>query len=114
MTFADLLTTLETKGALKPSRVKDVRTSLRYLAQSLGHTGLEDTTVCDACRDPARWTEALQTHFDTLHASGKGVGPVTKKNTRSNIRAAFRAAEGLRLLTAPLPSRLLKAPTKQE
>ena len=32
MTFADLLTTLETRGALTASRVKDCGTSIKYLA----------------------------------------------------------------------------------
>ena len=36
MTLADLLTTLETRGALPASRVKDLKTSLRYLAAALG------------------------------------------------------------------------------
>jgi hypothetical protein len=108
MTFADLLTTLEAHGALTPSRVKDVRTSLRYLAQALGHGSIDVALVDDACRDPARWTKALETHFATLEAAGQVVSPITRRNTRNNLRAVFRAAEAQGLLAAPLPSRLLK------
>ena len=56
MTLADLLTTLETRGALPASRAKDMKTSLRYLAAALGHATPEQCPVDDACRDPATWT----------------------------------------------------------
>jgi hypothetical protein len=108
MTFADMLTTLETRGALKPSRVKDVRTALKYLAQALGHADIEAAPVDDACTDPACWAPALDTHFARREAAGQAVGLITRRNVRSNLRAAFRAAEAQGLLAAPLPSRLLK------
>lgn len=47
MTLADLLTALETRGALTASRVKDMKTSLRYLAVALGSASLEQ------CPNPA-------------------------------------------------------------
>src|SRR5215470_5023419 len=113
MTFAELFDALKTQGILAPSRLKDIPTSLRYLAKALEYDGLDDAIVGEACRDPERWSKALQARFDTLAEEGKGVGPVTRKNTRSNIRAAFREAERLGLLREPLPSRLLQAPTKE-
>jgi hypothetical protein len=113
MTFAELLATLEAQGAVAPSRAKDLRTSLTYLARALGHAGLDDATLCDACRDPARWTAALATHFAALAAEGKPKGMITQRNTKGNIRAAFRAAEKLGLLAEPLPSTLLKSPGRE-
>ena len=109
MTFADLLTTLAAKGALTPSRVKDVRTSLRYLAEALGHpAGADVAPVDEACRDPDRWTAALDTHFTKLEAKGQVVSAVTRRNTRNNVRYVFRTAEAQGLLASPLPSRLLQ------
>jgi hypothetical protein len=114
MTFADLLTTLEARGALTPSRVKDLRTSLTYLAKALGHPGIEGAPVDETCKEHERWMAALEARFATLETEGQGVSPITRRNTRSNIRAVFRAAEAQGLLAAPLPSRLLKRTTIKE
>ena len=84
MTFADLLATLETRGALPASRAKDLKTSLRYLAAALGHPALEQCPVGDACRDPQAWTAALETHFAALTAQGRAVSASTRRNTRNN------------------------------
>jgi hypothetical protein len=107
MTLTDLLTTLDARGALPASRVKDLKTSLRYLAAALGHASPEQCPVGDACRDPATWGQALDTHFATVEAQGRTISAVTRRNTRNNLRVLFRLAAAHQLLTAPLPSRLL-------
>jgi hypothetical protein len=108
MTLAEMLTALDACGAFTPSRVKDLRTSLRYLAQALGYTGSDVAPMDEACKDPVRSLAALEAHFATLEAAGQGVGKGTRLQTRSNLRAVFRAADAQGLLAAPLPSRLLK------
>ena len=112
MTFADLLATLETRGALHASRVKDMKTSLRYLAAALGQTSLEQCPVDAACQDPDRWGAALETHFATLTAQGRTISATTRRNTRNNLRTIFRLAEASGLLTQPLPARLLTKLTR--
>jgi hypothetical protein len=107
MTFADLITTLATQGALPASRVKDVKTSLNYLASALGHTSPEQTTVDAACLDPATWGAALETHFADLETQGRIISAITRRNTRNNLRAVFRLAEERGLLKAPLPPLLV-------
>src|SRR5262247_1943773 len=107
MTLADLLTTLETQAALPASRVKDMKTSLRYLAHALGHATLAQCPVDAACRDPATWTPLLETHFQALETQGRTISAETRRNTRNNLRVVFRQAEEHRLLPAPLPARLL-------
>jgi hypothetical protein len=110
MTFAELIDALETRAALKASRMKDCRTSLRYLASALGYSSLEECPVEDACRDPATWTGALETHFQALTDQGRAISALTRRNTRNNCRAIFRQAEAHGLLQAPLPLRLLARP----
>jgi hypothetical protein len=114
MTFADMLTTLETRGALTPSRVKDVKTSLRYLARALGYAGLDVAPVDETCKDPAHWTSTLESYFDTLEAGGQTISALTRRNSRNNLRVVFRAAETQGLLPTRLPSRLLQPPTRTE
>jgi hypothetical protein len=109
MTLADLLTELGTHGALPASRVKDLKTSLRYLASALGQPSLEACPVADACRDPTAWTGALETHFQALMAQGRTISAATRRNTRNNLRVAFRLAEERGLIKTPLPPRLLSS-----
>ena len=113
MTFTDLLTELDTRGALPASRIKDLKTSLRYLAAALGAASLDECQVEGACRDPAAWTQALETHFQTLTAQGKTISATTRRNTRNNLRVVFRQAEAGGLLAAPLPARLLTKPRRR-
>jgi hypothetical protein len=113
MTLAELLSTLEEREALKKGRVKDLRTSLRYLSHALGHDDIDTAPLCDTCKDPSLWTGALTTHFAGLGAEGRAVSDQTKMQTRSNIRAVFRAAEAEGLLRDPLPPRILKPRTTQ-
>ena len=114
MTFADLLTALDTRAALPASRIKDMKTSLRYLAAALGQTSLDECPVDAACRDPATWTAALETHFAWLEAQGRTISAVTRRNTRHNLRVVFRLAEASGLLTQPLPPRLLTKPKRDD
>jgi integrase len=111
-TLADLLTTLETRGALPASRAKDCRTSIKYLAAALGAASPETCPVDAACRDPDRWGAALDTHFAALAGSGRTIGGTTRRNTRNNIRVVFRLAEAHGLLQAPLPPQLLPRPRR--
>ena len=113
MTLADLLTTLAARGALRASRVKDMKTSLRYLARALGHATLEQAPVAEACRDPDSWLAALETHFQALEAVGRTINATTRRNTRNNCRVLFRQAEAHRLLAAPLPVQLLTKPRRK-
>jgi hypothetical protein len=107
MTLAELLTQLETRSALPASRVKDHKTSIKYLATALGHASPEQCSVDAACREPATWTDALETHFQALEAQGRTISAVSRRNTRNNLRVVFRLAAAHGLLTAPLPPRLL-------
>lgn len=114
MTLADLLTTLATRGALPASRVKDLKTSLKYLAVALGHANPEQCPVDAACQDPGTWGPALEAHFATLETQGRTISAVTRRNTRNNLRVLLRQAEAHGLLTAPLPARLLPRPDNRE
>jgi hypothetical protein len=107
MTLADLLTTLETRAALPASRMKDCKTSIKYLAAALGAASPEQCPVDTACRDPGAWAAALETHFQALETQGRTISAVTRRNTRNNLRVLFRQAEAHGLLPAPLPPRLL-------
>jgi hypothetical protein len=111
-TFAELVTTLETRGALKPSRVKDIKTALKRLALAMGYAGVDTAPVGDACRDPAQWLPLLTTHYATLKTLGQTVSAVSQKSDRNHLRHVFRVAEAHGLLQAPLPPRLLKKPNR--
>jgi hypothetical protein len=111
MTLADLLTTLDTRGTLPASRVKDCKTSLRYLAQALGQSTPEECPL-DSCRDPTTWTVALETHFQAIEAQGRTISAATRRNTRNNLRVIFRLAAAHSLLDKPLPQRLLTKPKR--
>jgi hypothetical protein len=113
MTLADLLTTLDTRGALPASRGKDMKTSLRYLAAALGQPTLDQCPVDATCRDPAQWGAALDTHFAALTAQGATISASTRRNTRNNLRVVFRLAEAHGLLKAPLPPRLFTKPQRK-
>ena len=75
MTLADLLTTLDTRGALPASRVKDMKTSLRYLASALGQTTPDQYPMGEACRDPPTWAAALETHLRALRRRAEPSAP---------------------------------------
>jgi hypothetical protein len=113
MTLAELLTTLETRAVLKASRAKDMKTSLRYLANALGQGSPDACPLDTACLDPAMWTDALETHFADLTAQGRTISAVTRRNTRNNLRVLFRLAETQGLLAQPLPPRLFAKPGRK-
>ena len=69
MTLADVLTALDARGALTRHRVKDMKTSIKYLAAALGHASPEQCPVDAACREEATWATALET---TCHAGDPG------------------------------------------
>ena len=107
MMLADLLTTLETQGALKPSRVPAMKTSLKSLALALGHSGVETCPVAATLREEATWTKALETHFGTLETKGRTISAYTRRNTRNDIRKVFKLAEAHGLLPSAVPPVLL-------
>jgi hypothetical protein len=114
MTFAEIFTALETKGVLPAGRVKDMKTSLRYLAQALGHTSPEECQVGKDGLDPTTWTDALETHFCALEARGRQVSAATRRNTRNNLRVLFRLANEHDVLAAPMSPRLFTKSTRRD
>ena len=112
MTLADLLTELDTRAALPPSRLKDCKTSLRYLAHALGYKTLEECPVDEACEKTEKWKDKLEEHFQALTDQGRTIGAMTRRNTRNNCRTIFRQAEAHGLLHTALPSRLLAKPRR--
>jgi hypothetical protein len=110
MTLADLLTVLEARGALPASRVKDLKTSIKYLAAALGAASPEACAVAAALAEEATWAKALEDHFATLEVRDRTISAVTRRNTRNNLRVLLRAAEAHELLAAPLPVPLLTRP----
>jgi len=111
-TLAELVTALVTRGDLKPSQAKDVKTSIGYLAEALGAESPEQCPVDEALAQEAQWVAKLETHFAAETAKGHPIQAGTRKNTKSNLRGLFRKAEAAGLLSAPLPSRLLARPTR--
>jgi hypothetical protein len=101
MTLADLLSTLETQGAL--TTVKDKKTALKYLSSALGYASLEQCPVDAACREEATWGKALETHFAGLATEGRTVSAKSRANVRNNLRKVFSVAKAHGLLTTPLP-----------
>jgi hypothetical protein len=114
MTLADVLTELTTRGALPPSRVPAMKTSLKYLAAALGHASLEQCPADAACRQEATWATALEDHWRTLETQGRTISAYTRRNVRNDIRKVFKLAEAHGLLHVPLPSRLLARPGNRE
>ena len=73
MTLAELLATLATQGALKPSRVPAMKTSLKYLAAALGHERLEQCPIDSGWREEAPLAKALEEHWRTLETAGRRI-----------------------------------------
>ena len=108
MTLMDLLTTMNTQGHIPPSRVKDIKTSLGYLAHALGHATMDQCQEEPSCIASSPWQQKLDTHFSLLVKQGKKLSPNTLRNTRTNLRFFFRKAEAEGLL--PPPARLPELP----
>src|SRR5688572_1502815 len=103
MTLADLLTELSTRGAMKTSRVPAMKTSLKYLAEALGHSSADACPADVALRQEATWAKSLETYFATLTTPNRTISAYTRRNVRNDIRKVFKLAETHGLLTAPLP-----------
>ena len=114
MTFAEIIATLETSAALPASRMKDCKTSMRYLAHALGHPSLEACPIEGACGDPATVAATLETYFQALAAQGRTLSAVTRRNSRHNIRVVLRLAEAHGLLKTPLPPRVLTTTRRRD
>ena len=112
MTLIDLLTTMNTQGHIHPSRVKDLKTSLGYLARALGHCTADQCQEEPSCIASSLWQQKLDTHFSLLVKEGKKISPNTLRNTRTNLRFFFRKAEAEGLL--PPPARLPELPLTRE
>ena len=110
MTFATLFTTLEARGVLP--RAKDCKTALRLLANALGAPSWDACPVEAACREEARWGQALDAHFQQLQMQGRVISSGNRRNMRSNLRTVFKVAEAHGLLQAPLPPVLLTTPPR--
>jgi hypothetical protein len=113
MTMAELFATLVARGALPAVRVKDIKTSLTYLAQALGYPSADQCPVDAALPDAETWLAALASHFTALTAQGRTLSSKTRSNTRNNVRVLFRAAAAQRLVVAPQPSSLLPKPKRR-
>jgi integrase len=111
MTFAELFTTLESRGLI-PKRAPAKQSSLRHLAKALGYPTLESAPVGEACRDPARWTAAIKTYFATQREQGRTMTAHNCDNILTDLRGLLRLADAHDLLTGPLPARLLPASTR--
>jgi hypothetical protein len=112
MTMAELLTTLVGREALPAGRVKDIKTSLNYLAQALGYPSPAHCPVDPSLPDTETWLTALDAHFTALTAQGRSISSKTCSNTRNNLRKLFRAAAAQGLVAAPLPVPLLAKPKR--
>jgi hypothetical protein len=109
MTLMELLTTIHAQGHIKKAgRVKDIKTSLRYLAHALGHATMDQCQEATFRIAPSLWQQKLDTHFSLLAKQGKKISPNTIRNTRNNLRFFFRTAEASGLL--PPPDRLPELP----
>ena len=102
MTLADVLTALSTCGALKKSRVPAMKTSLKYLAEALGHASPAQCPADAACLQEATWAKALEA---TRHAGDAGTDHLCEYTAqRAIIFASLRAAEAHGLHAGPPPA----------
>jgi hypothetical protein len=90
MTLSELLEALAATTTIPACRLKDLKTSLRYLAKALGKPSP------DACHDDefllpaAAWKAQLEAYFSALPTPVSGH---TVRNTHTNLRYVFREAE---------------------
>jgi hypothetical protein len=101
MTLAELFQTLVGRHTFPDAQVKTIQTSIRYLARALGATDPAHCPLLPERLSLERWLEALEAHFVLLERQGQGVGRITARNTRSNLRRVHRAAEAQALFTVP-------------
>ena len=107
MTLTDLLTTLDARGALTHSQVKDHKTAIKHLATALGYGSPDQCPVDAALREETTWLPKLEAYWHTLETPQRSISAKNRSNMRNKLRVLFRAAAAHALLTAPLPPRLL-------
>jgi hypothetical protein len=91
MTLADLFSTITPQ--LPANRVKDVKTSVRYLAHALGRPSPDHCYAPDYLRPLPELIDQLNTFL-----AAQGASSYTVKNTRSNIRLLLGRARAHGLL----------------
>jgi len=96
MTLIALVEQVAAQGGIPTRRLKDVKTSIRYLAQALGRPGPEYCHEADY-RVPD-WKDLLNRYLSSL---GPTISGHTVRNTRNNLSTLFRQAEAFQLV-APL------------
>jgi hypothetical protein len=101
MTLHELLTALS--PSLHPSRVKDLKTAVRYLAHALGAA---DPTQCREADYRLPWIE-LKARLDHL-LTNRQASPHTIRNVHNNLSYLFRQAQAAGLLTIPITRRPLQ------
>jgi hypothetical protein len=96
MTLTTLFAQVAARQAPRPSRLKDVQTSLRYLARALGADGPESCAA--AVLQAPDWKARLNTYLAALEPPPSGH---TVRNTRNNLSWLARQAYALGPLDAP-------------
>ena len=76
MTLMELLTTMDTQGHIPASRVKDIKTSLGYLAHALGHATMDQCQEAPSSIASSLWQQKLDTHFSLLVEQEKSSPPI--------------------------------------
>jgi hypothetical protein len=94
---------LEAQDSLPAKRVKDIKTSIRYLARALGKETPEQCQQNDFLLLPTVWKEKLNRYFLDQQQHGKTISPHTLRNTRQNLSFLFRTAQQCTVLTPPQP-----------
>jgi hypothetical protein len=109
MTLTTLFDQVAAQPALRHSRVKDVQTSLRYLARAFG---AGDPAACDAAVLQAPdWKARLNTYLVALEPPPSGH---TVRNTRNNLSWLTRQAHALGLLQVPAAPAAAPTPTRAQ
>jgi hypothetical protein len=95
MTLSELFDMVQQQATISSSRLKDIKTSLRYLAKAFGAEGPE------RCHEKhfltCRWKNVLDAYFVSLQAQGQLISPHTVRNTRNNLSFLFRQASELKI-----------------
>jgi hypothetical protein len=111
MTLSELLTTLCDRRAIPTSRVKDLKTSVRYLARALKAEAPE--AVTDAETLSTRYRPLLHVYFAALEP---GPSPHTVRNTLNNLSFLYRQAVACDLIPTftPRPERMSREQCTRE
>jgi hypothetical protein len=113
MTLADLFGILVDRQTFPAPQVKSIQTSVRYLATALGATDPAHCPLDATCLSIDTWLAAVEAHFARRAAQGQAVGLITARNTRSNLRRIFRAAEAQSLFTVPSQPTVITSGSRQ-